>query len=558
MSKKIYSKWDLHHHIVPDFYVEEMKKMDVSVAGIKWPKWDVKSSLKMMDQFHVEKAFVSLSTPGVFFGDLEYSIDLNRKCNRYIANMVEKYPNRFGGFATVTLPDVQSAIGEAIYALDELGLDGIALKSNVQGHYLGDASFVPFYEVLNTREAVVYVHPNEVPKKENHLFLNPLYLWQNDTTAGIIDFINSGYHKQFPRIKWIFSHGGGILAPLYSSIIETIEKNNSMIKEELEVWKNQVYLDTASKAYDNQLPYLLEFSDWRHIVFGSDIGWGNSTAVKEVEKAYETLDIKAGYSQDMIEDIFINNAKRLFKKDVVEVISNKKFSYSLPGFGLNQKDINYHCHNVESALNSIESGLYTKVYLSIDQEDVWLMDDNDRQVYLHNYNLQLAELKRKYPDIIYGLCAIDPDMPEWSISEIERGIGDLNLDGVSLSISCFDSEFTNLIDENLMKMIGTMDKPVMLHPKFSHGVPLISKNKLDVVYFIAKTFYMDQFKKYLLNKKIILTHTGGSIQYLSQPFNFLYYMAPKLSMQSMMAMIWETFIIKKPKGYLLLKNMIIS
>lgn len=67
MKVKTYKKWDLHHHIVPDFYVDEMRKLGISVAGIKWPTWNAKASIKMMDSFQIEKAFLSLSTPGAFF-----------------------------------------------------------------------------------------------------------------------------------------------------------------------------------------------------------------------------------------------------------------------------------------------------------------------------------------------------------------------------------------------------------------------------------------------------------------------------------------------------------
>lgn len=35
MKSRTYKKWDVHHHIVPDFYVDEMKKMGISVAGIE-------------------------------------------------------------------------------------------------------------------------------------------------------------------------------------------------------------------------------------------------------------------------------------------------------------------------------------------------------------------------------------------------------------------------------------------------------------------------------------------------------------------------------------------
>jgi len=40
-----------------------------------------------------------------------------------------------------------------------------------------------------------------VPGKTDHLFVNPLYLWQNDTTKTVIDFIHSGYHREYPNIE---------------------------------------------------------------------------------------------------------------------------------------------------------------------------------------------------------------------------------------------------------------------------------------------------------------------------------------------------------------------
>ena len=85
MKGKKYLKWDIHHHIVPDFYVEEMKKMGMTEFNtLKWPKWSPESSLKMMEALQIEKAFVSISAPGIFFKDVNYSEELSKKCNEYI------------------------------------------------------------------------------------------------------------------------------------------------------------------------------------------------------------------------------------------------------------------------------------------------------------------------------------------------------------------------------------------------------------------------------------------------------------------------------------------
>ncbi|WP_201714631.1 amidohydrolase family protein [Rossellomorea arthrocnemi] len=551
-----YYKWDVHHHIVPDFYVNEMKDMGISVARIKWPKWDANASIKMMNSFHIKKAFVSLSTPGVFFKNLDYSQKLNRQCNEYIAKMIEEYPDRFGGFGSVTLPDVTSALQEAEYALDTLNLDGIALMSNVNGHYLGDEAYKPFYEEMNRRETIIYVHPNEVPGKTDHRFLNPLYLWQNDTTKTIIDFIYSGYHRKYPNIRWIFSHGGGIIAPLFPLLVEELSKENPNIAEELKVWKKQVFLDTASKAYDDQIPYLLEFSDPQHVLFGSDIGWGNKTAVSEIEKSYAALDDKVGLTEQQIEDIFMGNAKRLFSRESVPVQKDTKAPYSKPPFGVGQQRVQYHCHSEEEAVSLIASGDYDRVLLSFDRPEVWRFEVKDKQAALREYNDTVAKFRSENPQKLGAFCVIDPTSPSWSIAEIDRAINELNLDGVSLTIDIFNTSFTKLMDEQLIQKIGSIDKPVLIHPRISSGIPLISENQLETLYFIAKAFYLDIYKKYWLNTPFILTHTGGALQYLAQPFNILYYLSPKISAPSMLAFMWDSYVIHKPKGYMLLNNTI--
>lgn len=556
MKGKKYKKWDLHHHIVPDFYVEEMKKMGISVAGIKWPTWNAKASIKMMDSFYIEKSFLSLSTPGVYFENTDFSQNLNRRCNEYISSIISEYPDRFGGFGSVTLPDVPNALLEAEYALNSLKLDGIALMSNVNGHYLGDESYKPFYEEMNRRKAIIYVHPNEVPGKTDHMFLNPLYLWQNDTTKAIIDFIHSGYHIQYPNIRWIFSHGGGIIAPLFPTLIEALNKENPNIVEELRQWKQQVFLDTASKAFDDQVPYLLEFSDLQHVVFGSDIGWGNKMAVSEIEKVYSSLDVKYGLTEQQIKDIFMGNAKRLFSRDCVPVRKENKSCYARPSFGKNTQMVQYHCHSEEEALTALSSGNYDRVIISFDNPDVWKLEAKARQAVFRKYNDSAAEICSRNQQKIGAFCIIDPNSPEWSIYEIDRGLNELHLDGICLTPDIFNSQFMELFDERLIKKIGSVNKPVLIHPMHNDGTPLISENNLDSLYFIAKAFYLDIYKKYWMNTQFILTHTGDSLQYLAQPFGLLYYLAPKISTLSMFAYMWDAYVMHKPKGYMILKNTI--
>jgi predicted TIM-barrel fold metal-dependent hydrolase len=93
--------------------------------------------------------------------------------NEQTAAYVRAYPKQFTFYAVVPLPYTDAAIVEANYALDTLGAAGIALYSNFEGRYLGDAGFKPFFQALNKRGAgqIVYVHPTDPVMKVNGQFV---------------------------------------------------------------------------------------------------------------------------------------------------------------------------------------------------------------------------------------------------------------------------------------------------------------------------------------------------------------------------------------------------
>ena len=64
----------------------------------------------------------SISTPGEHTGDDAAARLLARRCNEPAAEMIRDRPGRFGGFACPPLPDVDGALAELAYALDDLQL----------------------------------------------------------------------------------------------------------------------------------------------------------------------------------------------------------------------------------------------------------------------------------------------------------------------------------------------------------------------------------------------------------------------------------------------------
>lgn len=332
MKRSNFEKWDVHHHIIPKFYKEELKIAGVTdIFGFKQPKWTEDMQLRMMKKHNFTKVFMSISTPGVYFNGNDFSRRLARRCNEYMADIIYRNPEKFGGFAAVPLPDVEGAITELKYSLDELKLDGVGLLSNVNGNYLGKKEYREFFKELNDRNAVVFVHPTARPEKSDHRLLNYMYLFMLDTTHTMIDFIRSGYHRDYPNIKFILSHGGGVLPVVAPTIIKTMKEENPDIDTEFKNLKTRIYPDTARIAYHDTMKDTISFSGINHVVLGTDYIWAKNNYAYWI-KLINSLDIKKSF----IQDIFKNNAEKLFEfNEPIENIPldscNTSINQKMPG-----------------------------------------------------------------------------------------------------------------------------------------------------------------------------------------------------------------------------------
>ena len=106
-----------------------------------------------MDRHRVETAVVSLSTPGIWFGDPQRARDAARRCNEYSAELAERHAGRFGRFATIPLPDPEGSLREIEYAYDVLGVDGVGILTSYENRWVGHPSYAPVLDELHRRKA---------------------------------------------------------------------------------------------------------------------------------------------------------------------------------------------------------------------------------------------------------------------------------------------------------------------------------------------------------------------------------------------------------------------
>jgi 6-methylsalicylate decarboxylase len=268
-----------------------------------------------MNSSGIDFAFLSLSSPHVNFGDQLKTNVLARETNEVGAELVSKYPKRFGLLATLPLPDVTASIEEINYSLDVLHADGFTLPTNTQGVYMGQSQLDPVFAELNRRKAVVALHPNKpgaVPEHVNELLPIPLMEFFFDTTRTVINMITKGTIQRFPDIKFIIPHASAVLPVILERLTlvkDTLEKVNILGESDMYTDFRHLYFDLAGKPVPTQLHDLLEIVPEDHLLYGSDYPYTPSqTCIKLKNDLNETELLTATQRQK----IYYENALALF------------------------------------------------------------------------------------------------------------------------------------------------------------------------------------------------------------------------------------------------------
>jgi predicted TIM-barrel fold metal-dependent hydrolase len=264
---------DVHHHLVPPGYLEEIGARRQGGGGIPWSP---ALSIEDMDRNGIAQSLISLVQPGVWFGDVEQGRRLSRQSNEFAAKLVRDYPGRFGSFATIPLPDAEGSLKEIEYALDTLKADGIGLMTSYGDKYLGDPAFAPVWQELNRRKAVVYTHPLTPDCCRNVMsgVIPPGVIeYATDTTRTIASLVFSGTAARYPDIKWIFSHSGGTMPFLLSRFTReeaTMKEREQKLPKGVMYELKKFHYDTAQGNHGGALQALMKLVKPSQVLFGTD------------------------------------------------------------------------------------------------------------------------------------------------------------------------------------------------------------------------------------------------------------------------------------------------
>ena len=312
--------FDVHLHFVPDVYRD-------AAVGAGWatpdgmkgiPPWTERGMLTMMDELGIAKGMLSISSPGIHFGDDAAARVLARKVNLEGAALKQRWPDRLGLFASIPLPDVDGALAEITFALDELGAEGIYLQSNAGGIYPGDSAFEPVFAELDRREVVAFLHPTSPAcpccGERERPMPRPVLDFMFDTTRAVTNLVLSGTLDRYPNIKLIVPHAGAAIPALLDRIIFCAELMpiSNISQEAIMATFSRLYFDVAGVPVPRLLPALRSFADPARLFFGSD--WPH-TPQPVVARLRQGLDTFLAEEPDFLAALQYGNAARLFSRD---------------------------------------------------------------------------------------------------------------------------------------------------------------------------------------------------------------------------------------------------
>jgi predicted TIM-barrel fold metal-dependent hydrolase len=219
---------DIHSHLMSVAFLEHLRGRDAlptaardgtgyithCAPGLSMPYrapiLSVEAKLADMDTAGIDLAVLSHGLPGPHVLGGALADHWAALINDELAALTATYPGRLAGWASLGFGNPADAIAEADRCLDELGLAGFQVWSNLGGRSLDDPGVLPVLEHIADRGAAIHLHPAPPPGPQGLAPATMLgFAFPVDTSLAVLRLIGAGLFDRDPVI--IAAHFGGVL-----------------------------------------------------------------------------------------------------------------------------------------------------------------------------------------------------------------------------------------------------------------------------------------------------------------------------------------------------------
>lgn len=333
-------KIDAYVHILPPKFLNFLEKKAQSKYSTgmmkKYPTMvDLDSRFRFMDRYpDTLQVLTVTSTQSMdqLTDSPAEALDLAKMVNDEMAELVEKYPDRFvAGIASLPMNDMDMTLKELERAINDLRLRGVFVPTPINGKAVDRPEFMPFYEAMSKFNLPIFIHPAVGPGFTHYLNETEakygtwlLWGWPYETAVTMTRLVFSGVMQRYPNLK-ILTHHAGSMVPYFNRRIEHWYDQCEMIYHDsppLENYKKGLtrdpmeyfrmfYNDTNVVGSTPALMCAYDFFGAEHLLFGTDIPVEGLT--RTTIESIERMDIPDSDK----EKIFWGNAKKIMRLALV-------------------------------------------------------------------------------------------------------------------------------------------------------------------------------------------------------------------------------------------------
>ena len=332
-------KIDVFNHIFPKTFFKKMmetapghKDMGKRVRDVP-VLVDLDERFRVMDLFSEYAQVLSLASPPLeVLAGPEVTPDLAKVANDGLAEYVGKYPDRFLGFiASLPMNNPEAAFQEAQRALGSLKAKGIQIFSNVNGKPLDLPELKPLFEMMSQFDLPIWLHPargaafpDYLSEQKSKYEIWWTLGWPYETSAAMARIVFAGYFDQFPNLKIITHHMGGMI-PYFEGRVgpgwdqlgsRTSDEDYTVILKQLKKrpldYFKMFLADTALFGSLAATKCGLEFFGIENTLFASDCPFDPEKGpgyIRETIRVIDALPI----SEPERKQIYEGNARRLLR-----------------------------------------------------------------------------------------------------------------------------------------------------------------------------------------------------------------------------------------------------
>lgn len=283
---------DIHAHSMQREYLERLTRLlslSVVQAGngltllrrgsttltvYREDMFETSARLGKMDEQGVDMRVLSLSSPHVYDWPVPEQAAIARMVNDDTAKLVEAHPDRFRAFAAIPLGNTADALSELSRCLDELGMIGVGIGSNVAGKPLDHPDLEEFWAEVNRRKVPVFEHP-VTPLGADHMDAYELPVrvgFVYETTTAMTRLLYSGVLERYGDFPLIVAHTGGALLSLLERLdvgYRIFPDCRANISKSPSETAKRLYFDTCS-YYPPMIKMALDIVGPDRLLWGSD------------------------------------------------------------------------------------------------------------------------------------------------------------------------------------------------------------------------------------------------------------------------------------------------